>query len=86
MEHLPEFMENCQYGKQIDDFLDIQKCQKRPQARKPIFLGLEPEKSENQVPKFEECQNMEPVLLKILCRLEYTLLQMSSRGTDIMKN
>ena len=29
---------------------------KRPQAKKPIFLGLESEKSENQVPKFEEYQ------------------------------
>ena len=27
--------------------------QKRPQATKPIFLGLESEKSENQVPNFE---------------------------------
>ena len=27
--------------------------QKRPQARKPIFLALESEKSENQVPNFE---------------------------------
>ena len=27
-------------GKQIADFLDIKKCQKRPQTRKPIFLGL----------------------------------------------
>ena len=26
---------------------------KRPQAPKPIFLGLESEKSENQVPNFE---------------------------------
>ena len=27
---------------------------KRPQAKKPIFLGLESEKSENQVPNFEK--------------------------------
>ena len=27
--------------------------QKRPQAKKPIFLGLESEKSENMVPNFE---------------------------------
>ena len=27
--------------------------QKRPQAPKPIFLGLESEKSENQIPNFE---------------------------------
>ena len=27
--------------------------QTRPQARKPIFLGLESENSENQIPNFE---------------------------------
>ena len=49
MEHRREFIGNCPYGKQIDDFLDIKKCQKRPQARKPIFLGLESGKSGNQI-------------------------------------
>ena len=28
--------------------------QQRPQALKPIFLGLESEKSENQIPHFED--------------------------------
>ena len=54
MEHLPEFIENLQNGKSIDVFLDIKKCQKRPQARKPIFLGLGSGNSENMVPKFEK--------------------------------
>ena len=31
--------------------------QKRPQAKKQIFLGLESEKSENQVPYFEKFEN-----------------------------
>ena len=31
----------------------MKKSQKRPQARKPIFLGLESGKSGNQVPKNE---------------------------------
>ena len=53
VEHQTTFIENCPYGKQIDDFLDIKKCQTRPRAPKPIFLGLESEKSENQVPIFE---------------------------------
>ena len=53
MEHRREFIENCPYGKQIGKFLDIKNCQKRPQARKPIFLGQESEKSENQVSFFE---------------------------------
>ena len=33
--------------------MDKKNCQKRPQAKKPIFLGLESEKSENMVPHFE---------------------------------
>ena len=33
--------------------LDIKKCQKRPQAPKPIFLGLESEIFENWIPYFE---------------------------------
>ena len=59
---------------------------KRPQAPKPIFLALEYEYSGNEAPKFEEYQKKEPVLLKSLCRLEYTLLQTGSRGIKIMKN
>ena len=31
----------------------MKNMQKRPQAPKPILLGLESEKSENQVPNFE---------------------------------
>ena len=54
VEHRREFIENCQYGKQIDEFLDIKNCQKRPQAPKPIFLGLESEKSGNGIPIFEK--------------------------------
>ena len=41
-----EYSQNC---KQIDEFLDITNGQKRPQAQKPIFLGLESEKTENQI-------------------------------------
>ena len=53
MEHRREFIENCQDGKQFGNILDIQNRQKRPRAPKPIFLGLESEKSENVVPHFE---------------------------------
>ena len=37
----------------MDGILDIQNTQKRPQTPKPIFLGLESEKSESQIPYFE---------------------------------
>ena len=47
------YIENCPYGKHLYDFLDIKNMQKRPQAPKPVFLGLESEKYENQVPNFE---------------------------------
>ena len=49
VEHQSKFIENSQYGKQIGKILDIKNTQKRPQAPKPIFLGLESEKSENQI-------------------------------------
>ena len=47
MEDQREFVEHFQDGKQIGKILDIQKRQKRPQAQKPILLGLVSEKSEN---------------------------------------
>ena len=53
MEHQREFVEHFPYGKQIGKILDQQNMQKRPQAQKPIFLGLESEKSENWIPNFE---------------------------------
>ena len=49
-----KFIENFQSGKQIGKILDIKNRQKRPQAPKPIFLGLESEKYENQVQYFEK--------------------------------
>ena len=48
-----KFIENCQYGKEICKMLDLKNMQKRPQAPKPIFLGLESGKSANMVPNFE---------------------------------
>ena len=42
-------MENPQNGTHIGKFLDQHKHYKRPQAPKPILLGLESEQSENQI-------------------------------------
>ena len=54
MEHRREFIESSQKNcKQIDGFWTNKNKQKRPQARKPIFLGLESEKSEIMIPNFE---------------------------------
>ena len=57
MEHRREFIEHLQYCKHIDDFLDQKNTQKRPQAQKPTFLGLESEKSEVWIPDFEIFEN-----------------------------
>ena len=46
-------MEYFPYGKHIGKLLDNKNMQKRPQAPKPILLGLESEKSENQIIFFE---------------------------------
>ena len=54
VEHQREFVEHSQYGKHIGKILDLKNMHKRPQAPKPIFLGLESEKSENKIPNFED--------------------------------
>ena len=50
-------MEHFQYGKQIGKILDIQNRQKRHRAPKHILLGLESEKSGNQVPNLDFFEN-----------------------------
>ena len=57
VEHQREFVEHFQYGKQIGKILDPTNRQKRPQAPNTIFLGLESEKSENQIPYLEMFEN-----------------------------
>ena len=52
-EYRREFVEHFPYGKQIGKILDIQNMQKRPRAPKPILLGQESGKSENQIPNLE---------------------------------
>ena len=46
-------MEHFPYGKQIGEILDLKNRQTRPQAQKPIFLGLESEKYGNSVSNFD---------------------------------
>ena len=54
MEHQREFVEHFPNGKQFGEISYLKNTQKRPQAPKPIFLGLESEKSGNQVPTIEK--------------------------------
>ena len=56
MKHQREFIDNFQNCKQIGEILDIKNTQKRPQAPKPIFLGLEYEKVQ-KVDFFEYVRN-----------------------------
>ena len=77
VEHRREFIENCQYDKQIDELLG-KNMQKRPQARKPIFLGLESEKSGNLVPNFKFFEKYIKDAPRKLCRMAVTLSQTSS--------
>ena len=78
MEDQREFVEHFPYGKQIGKILDIKNTQKRPQAPKPIFLGLESEKSENQIIFLKILKNILNLLTKFLCRMAVTLFQTSS--------
>ena len=64
----------------------LKNMQKRPQAPKPIFLGLESEKSENQVPPFEKFENILNLLTEFLCIMDHTLFQTSSRGSGFKQN
>ena len=66
MEHQREFVEHFQYGKHIGKILDIKNRQKRHRPPKHILLGLESEKSENQIPFFESLKNIW-ILLTIFC-------------------
>ena len=77
-EYRREFVEHFPSGKLIGNFVDIKNCQKRPQAPKPIFLGLESEKSENMVPFFEDFENVKKMLTESLCKMDHTLFQTSS--------
>ena len=52
-EYQREFVEHFPYGKQIGKFSDQENMQKRPQAQKPIFLGLESEKYGNHILNLE---------------------------------
>ena len=79
-------MEHFPYGKQIGEFLDQQNMQKRPQAQKPIFLGLESEKPGNQVPNFENFENILNLLMSFLCIMDHTLFQTSSWGSEFKQN
>ena len=54
-EYRREFVEHFQYGKQIGKILDQQNMHKRHRAPKHILLGLESEKSGNQVRCFWKC-------------------------------
>ena len=62
-----EFVEHFQYGKQIGKILDIKNTQKRHRAPKPIFLGLESEKSENKIPNFEHFENIYEICSRKFC-------------------
>ena len=73
-----KLIEHFQYGKRIGKILDIKNTQTRPQAQKPILLGLESEKYENHTPHFEHFENIKMLLTEFLCRMALTLSQTSS--------
>ena len=53
-EYQSKIIENFQNGKEFRDFCTYKNVKTRPQAPKPILLGLGSEKSGNQVPNFEK--------------------------------
>ena len=92
-----KFIENGQYGKQIDDFLDMPKRPKTSTGPKTHFLWLEYEKSGNQVPilenefifvfeKVEKSEHNQKMLTENLCIMAVILFQTSSRGSGLKQN
>ena len=56
-------------------------CQNVPRPQTHV-LGLEYEKSGNLVPNFEILENIKEMFTQILCIMDQTLFQTSSRGSD----
>ena len=67
IEDQSEFVEHFPYGKQIGKILDIQNRQKRPQAHKPILLGMESEKSGNKIPILVFFENIYAICSRNFC-------------------
>ena len=82
-EYQSKCIENLKNGKQIDDFLTCTNVQKRPQAPKHIFWGLGYEKSGNQVPPFENVENIYEICSRIFCA--GWIIRFSKRGHEVPK-
>ena len=77
-----EFMNNLQIGKQIGKVLDIPK---RPQAPKHIFWDWDMNNLETRF-HFWEFRKIWKMLMTILCRMDQTLFQTSSRGSELKQH
>ena len=73
-------MQNC---KQIGNFLDIPK---RSQAPKHIFWDRNMKNLETMFQIWKHLRNMKNMLTQILCRMDQTLFQTSSWGSDLKQN
>ena len=78
-----KFIEHFQNGKQIGKFLDMPK---RPQAQKHIFWDWNMKNMETRFQIFIFLKNMKKMLTQNLCRMDQTLFQTSSRGSDLKQN
>ena len=85
-EYRREFVEHFQYGKQIGKRLDQQNTQTRPQAPKPIFLGLISENLKIRLYFLDILKNILNLLTDFLWRLDHTLSQTSSCGSELKQN
>ena len=78
VEHRREFIENCPYGKQIDDFVDMENMQKSRHAPKHIFWVWNLKNLETWFQLLKSLRNIIKMLTKILWRMAVTLFQTSS--------
>ena len=80
-----EFVKPFQYGKQIGKVLDIKNQQTRHQAPKHIYWVWDLKNMETRF-IFEMFENILNLLTEFLCRMDHTLFQTSSRGSEIKQN
>ena len=59
---------------------------KRPQAPKHMFWDWNVENLETRFQILKFPKNMKNMLMKILCRMDHTLFQTSSRGSGMKQN
>ena len=87
VEHQRQFVEHSQYGKHISKMLHIQNWQKNVTGSQNTFVGVWNLKNmETRFHFLQKHENMLKLITKIMCRMDQTLFQASSWGSELKQN